>query len=95
MTPEELANIVRRAGMTRQQFADALGVNIRSIFNWLSGLRPISPPTAIAIRAVVAQMAANDDDLLATGGRTARRKGPYHSRPRPTRAGLAREGPPR
>jgi plasmid maintenance system antidote protein VapI len=55
VTPDELAAIGQALYGEQWQTSIArdLGVNARTVRKWLAGDRPITPPTAIAIRSLI------------------------------------------
>jgi transcriptional regulator with XRE-family HTH domain len=57
MTAKELARLIAAAGVTRQEFADAVGIHVRHLHRLLSGEREILRTTELAIRAVARDLA--------------------------------------
>lgn len=49
MTPIQLRAAIEQSGLTKEQFADALGVELRTVNRWLSEDRKISRSIALLI----------------------------------------------
>lgn len=52
MTPASLKAWRKRLGLSQQEAADTLGLSIRAVQNYESGLREIPKPVALACAAI-------------------------------------------
>lgn len=54
MTPEQLNEMIKAAGISRRELARRLDVTERQVYQWLAGRSPITGPTRIALETVLA-----------------------------------------
>ena len=53
MTADDLRIMLAETGTSQMTLSRRLGVHGPTVRRWLSGVHPISPPTAVAIRCVL------------------------------------------
>lgn len=62
MSPKDLRKFLQDSGLTQQQFADMMGVNLRSVTSWLNGSH-LMPHSAVVVAHLLKRKVISVSDV--------------------------------